>query len=391
MKSDPQNRPLLAIVIRPGLVLLSALAFMAPVACSPTQTQEPPMTASGDVLTPVVITEQTPVDSDDPAIWINPDDPSQSLVLGTDKGGAVVTFDLDGKIIPEKTVTGLQRMNNIDVEYGLMLGGEATDIAVATERPASALRVFRLPEMTAIDNGGIPVFEGESEGRAQPMGIALFKRPSDGAVFAIVSRKAGPSGAYLWEYRLADDGAGNVVGSKVREFGAFGDATSMDEGTPELGEIEAIAVDDALGYVYYSDELTGIRKYRADPDAPDADIELALFGTDGFANEREGISIYAIDDGTGYILVSDQQGNAFRIFTREGSPGNPHDHRFVKNVKVSTNESDGSEVTSTVLDPRFPSGFFVAMSDNRTFQYYSWDDIAGDDLVRAPNGVRPSE
>mgnify|MGYP000494161084 FL=1 len=54
---------------------------------------------------------------------------------------------------------------------------------------------------------------------------------------------------------------------------------------------------------------------------------------------------------------------------------------------MSTNESDGSEVTSAVLDPRFPSGLFVAMSDNRTFHYYSWDDIAGDDLVRAPNGI----
>ena len=27
------------------------------------------------------------------------------------------------------------------------------------------------------------------------------------------------------------------------------------------------------------------------------------------------------------------------------------------------------------------------MSDNKTFHYYSWDDIAGDDLVKAPNGV----
>jgi hypothetical protein len=27
------------------------------------------------------------------------------------------------------------------------------------------------------------------------------------------------------------------------------------------------------------------------------------------------------------------------------------------------------------------------MSDNQTFHYYSWDDIAGDDLKKAPNGV----
>jgi 3-phytase len=385
--------------LNPILLATAILSIACLIACSgaddppaaPVDTPETAaVAAAADALSPILITEATPLDSDDPAIWINPEDPAKSLILGTDKGGAVVVFDLDGVIIPEKTVTGLQRMNNIDVEVGFSLGGETIDIAVATERPASALRVFRLPEMTAIDNGGIAVFGGESGDASLPMGIALYKRPSDGAIFAVVSRKTGPSGAYLWQYRLDDDGSGAVVATKVREFGTFSDATTMDEGVPTLGEIESIAVDDALGYVYYSDELAGVRKYHADPDAPDADIELAIFGTDGFADQREGISIYQIDDGTGYILVSDQQGNAFRIFKREGEPGNPHDHRFVKSVKVSTNESDGSEITSAVLDPRFPSGLFVAMSDNQTFHLYSWDDIAGDDLVKAPNGSRPT-
>jgi len=374
-----------------AMVVIAVLAFSA---CSGGDTQPPPEVAidpaAPAAIEPVVITEQTAVDSDDPAIWINREDPAQSLILGTDKGGSIFVFDLDGKIIPEKTFATGGRMNNIDVEYGFPLGEESIDIAVATDRPVNLLRVLRLPDMTPVDNGGIPVFEGEEGDSHLPMGIALYKRPSDGAVFAIVSRKTGPSGTYLWQYRLEDDGDGNITGTKVREFGTFSDVTSMDEGVAELGEIEAIAVDDALGYVYYSDELAGVRKYLADPDAPDANVELALFGTDGFADQREGISIYTIDDGTGYILVSDQQGNAFRIFTREGAPDDPNNHQLVKVVHTSTNESDGSDVTSMVLDPRFPSGLFVAMSDNRTFQYYSWDDIAGDDLVKAPNGVVPS-
>ena len=407
------------------------VAVAALMACGGTGTppspDEAPAADMSAVLSPVVVTEMTPVDSDDPAIWINPEDPAQSLILGTDKGGSIIVFDLDGKIIPEKTFATGGRMNNIDVEYGFQLGEESIDIAVVTDRPVSLLRVLRLPEMTPVDDGGIPVFEGEEGDSLLPMGIALYKRPSDSAVFAVVSRKTGPSGSYLWQYRLSDDGDGHITGTKVREFGTFSNATSIDEGVAELGEIESIAVDDELGYVYYSDELTGVRKYladpdasdanaelgeiesvavddelgyvyysdeltgvrkyHADPDAPDANVELALFGTDGFADQREGISIYTIDDGTGYILVSDQQGNAFRIFKREGEPGNPHDHRLVKVIQVSTNESDGSDVTSAVLDERFPSGIFVAMSDNRTFQYYSWDDIAGNDLVRAPNGV----
>ncbi len=383
---DLMTSSLSAIVVLTVVLAACGTPSTAPEELSDSASAPQPAAIEG-ALTPVVVTEQTAVDTDDPAIWINSEDPSKSLILGTDKGGEIYAFDLEGKIIPEKTFATGGRMNNIDVEYGFMLGEESVDIAVATDRPVSLLRVLRLPEMTPVDNGGIPVFEGEEGDSLLPMGIALYKRPSDGAVFAVVSRKTGPSGAYLWQYRLSDDGDGHVTGTKVREFGTFSDATSLDEGVEELGEIESVAVDDALGYVYYSDELAGVRKYLADPDAPDANVELALFGTDGFADQREGISIYAINDNTGYILVSDQQGNAFRIFTREGEPDDPHDHRLVKAVKVSTNESDGSDVTSTVLDPRFPSGIFVAMSDNQTFHYYSWDDIAGDDLKKAPNGV----
>ncbi|HSO21354.1 MAG TPA: phytase [Chondromyces sp.] len=377
------------------LPLVAAAAF-AMASCSggpppAPEAEAPAPEPSTATVAPVLSTEPVAVDSDDPAIWIHPTDPAQSLVIGTDKGGSVYVFDLDGAIIPEKTFSTGGRFNNVDVEYGFELAGESVDIAVATDRPVRLLRVLRLPEMTPIDNGGIEVFAGEEGDAALPMGIALYKRPADGAVFAIVSRKTGPSGSYLWQYRLEDDGSGQVTATKVREFGTFSDATSPDdEGVPELGEIEAVAVDDALGYVYYSDELAGVRKYQADPDALDADVELALIGAGGFADQCEGISIYAIDDGTGYILVSDQQANAFRIFTREGEAGNPHEHRLVKIISTATNESDGSDVTNVALDERFPSGLFVAMSDNRSFQYYSWDDIAGDDLKKAPNGAPPT-
>ena len=369
-------------IVMVSLLVVSCSANPAP----QTESANRDATESGEVTTqippiaPVLVTQTVAIDSDDPAIWIHPEDRSQSLVLGTDKGGSIYVFDLDGKILPDTTVSGLERMNNVDIEYGLMLNGAATDIAVATERPTSQLRAYRLPDMTPLDGGGIEVFAGQAPAN-RPMGVALYKRAADGAVFAVVSRKEGPSGAYLWQYRLQDDGSGTIEAVKVREFGQF-------SGT---GEIEAVAIDDELGYVYYSDEGAGIRKYHADPDAPEADQELALFGTDRFTEDREGISIYKIEDGTGYVLVSDQQANAFRIFTREGEPGKPHEHRFLKSVRVSTNESDGSDVTNAVLNANFPAGLFVAMSDNQTFHFYSWRDIAEDDLIVAPDGQRNPE
>ena len=261
------------------------------------------------------MTERVRKDSDDPAIWIDPNDPSKSLIIGTDKhetNGGLFVFGLDGRIIANKSVSGLKRPNNVDVEYGLILKGAPTDIAVATERYTHKLRVYRLPDMLEIDNGGIPVFEGDPH--RDPMGIALYKRPADGAVFAIVGRVSGPTnGTYLWQYRLEDDGSGKVKGAKVREFGIWSG----------VKEIEAIAVDDPLGYCYYSDEGYGIRKYPADPDAPNANAELALFGTTGFAEDQEGICVYQTTDTTGYLIVSDQSAHRFQIFTREGEPGAP--------------------------------------------------------------------
>jgi 3-phytase len=330
-------------------------------------------------LKPRVVTDATRHDTDDPAIWINRANPAESLILGTDKNvdGALYVFGLDGKVHADKVVRGLVRPNNVDVAYGLMLGGKASDIAVVTERYANRLRVYRLPGMEPVDGGGLPVFTGELA--RDCMGVALYTRAADGALFAIVSRSdyQSPLQGYLHQYRLIDDGTGRVRAVFTRSFGEWSGKK----------EIEAIAVDNELGHVYYSDEAYGIRKYHADPAADDADEQLGVIGLDGFAEDREGISIYRTGAGTGYILVSDQQNNAFRIFRREGTPAKPHEHAFLKSVPVSAIESDGSEVTNVALGPAFPNGLFVAMSNGKVFHLYSWDDIAGSDLKRAPGGV----
>jgi 3-phytase len=265
----------------------------------------------------------------------------------------------------------------VDVEYGLTAGGRRTDIAVVTERLQRRLRVFRIaPDgsgLQEISSGtGLPVFAGEAGERGAPMGIALYRRPRDGAVFAIVGRKEGPREGYLWQYRLQDDGTGKVRATKVREFGRFSGA----------GEIEAIAVDDALGFVYYADEGLGIHKWHADPDHPEAGRELAVFGRDGFAGDREGIGIYARLDGTGFLVCADQiEGSSeFHFYRRQGALGRPHDHStLLKVVRGGADSTDGIEVTSTSLGPQFPRGLVVAMnSSGRNFFLYRWEELRPD-------------
>ena len=335
-------------------------------------------TDSGAIVKPVVVTEAVQFDSDDPAIWINPTDTTKSLIVGTDKNeqGALYVFDLNGKIITDKVVHGLQRPNNVDIEYGLLIGGHPTDIAVVTERMTHKLRIFSMPDLKPLDGGGIEVFENETgEGFRDLMGISLYKNPETKNIYAIVGRKSGPTDGYLWQYLLTDNGQGGVRATLIRKFGQYSSKK----------EIESIAVDDELGYIYYSDEGIGVRKYFADP--AKGNTQLALFATTGFTEDHEGISIYAMNDGRGYILVSDQGANQFHVFPREGTVGNPHGHPLLKIIKTSTRESDGSDVTSISIPGKFKSGLFVAMSTDKTFQFYRWADIAGNDLIVAPNGI----
>ena len=330
------------------LLLLSCKDGLAPVAAN--------------ALKPTIITEPTPNDTDDPAIWIHPTDPTKSLIVGTDKevGGGLYVYDLNGKIV--NSFTNMDRPNNVDIAYGFMLNGKKTDIAVTTERKKNRIRIFSLPDLKPIDNGGIEVFENEKE--RDPMGISLYTRPSDSAIFAIVGRKSGPSGTYLWQYELFDGGNGNVNGKVVRKFGSFSGKK----------EIEAITVDNELGFVYYSDEQSGMKKYYADP-AKNDNTEIAFFGQNDFKSDNEGIAIYKKTGSTGYILVSNQQANSFIVYKREGDASNPHLHEKIAEIPTSTVECDGADATSVNLGNNFPNGLVVAMSNGMTFHYYHWDII----------------
>ncbi len=119
-----------------------------------------------------------------------------------------------------------------------------TDILVFTEREKQQIRVSSVPEIESLDLGGFKVFEDEKilENKL-PMGVALYKSSKDGKVYAIVGRNTGPSTGYLYQYEMKSDSTG-VQANFVRKFGSFSGEK----------EIEAIAIDDKNGFIYYSDE-----------------------------------------------------------------------------------------------------------------------------------------
>ncbi|MDY7395686.1 phytase [Aureibaculum sp. 2210JD6-5] len=309
---------------------------------------------------PTLISEKTPHDTDDPAIWVNKSNPEQSIVFGTDKdeiNGGVYAFDLDGKIIKEKSLTGVSYPNNVDIEYGFALtDSTSTDILVFTEREKNQIRLYSIPDMKPLDNGGFKVFEDETDTKMKrPMGVSLYKNPENGNISAIVSRKEGPAQGYLYQYEFVADSSG-VKSNLIRKFGTFSGEK----------EIEAIAVDDALGYVYYSDESVGIRKYYADPEK--GNEEISIFGGELFSRDIEGIAIATYLGEKGYLIVSDQQDHSFNFFKRS-------DNSFVKKLNLGTLETDGCDVTTEALGSKYPNGLFVSMNDEKNFFFHALDSL----------------
>lgn len=308
---------------------------------------------------PDVITEKSLHDTDDPAIWINYENLEESIVFGTDKDtdGAIYAYDLNGKIIESKTIRGLKRPNNVDIRQGFKINDSLTiDIMAFTERERQQIRLFSVPDMRPLDNGGFPVFEDETNPEFRlPMGISLYNSPKDGSLYAIVGRKDGPKEGYLYQYKI------EYVESKldltlVRKFGNYSGKK----------EIEAIAVDDALGFVYYSDEIFGVRKYHAEPAM--GNEEISVFGGDTFKRDNEGIAIVALEGKKGYIIVSNQQAETFNIFSRETN-------EFIKEINLTTKQTDGCDVVAVPLNATFKSGLFVAMNDERNFYFYDLDKL----------------
>ena len=305
-------------------------------------------------ITPDVITEFTLNDTDDPAIWVNPKNPAESIVFGTDKktNGAIYAFDLNGKIIQDKTIRDIQRPNNVDIEYGFQLNDSTvTDILVFTEREKQQIRMFSVPDMKPLDGGGFKVFEDEElEENKLPMGVSLYKSPKDATVYVIVGRKTGPADGYLYQYALNADSLG-VSSNYVRKFGKFSG----------VKEIEAIAVDDENGFVYFSDEGVCIKKYHAEPSM--GNEEISCFGGEYFDEDIEGIAIASYADGHGYLIVSNQQKGEFNIFDRETNA-------YINAVNLSTTETDGCEAVTVPLNDTFKNGLFVAMNDEKNFYFY---------------------
>lgn len=327
-------------------------------------------TASGAYLvTAAVETEPVPsaVDAaDDPAVWINEDDPALSAIIGTDKTqhGGLVVYNLDGTI-QQRVEIG--EVNNVDLRYNFPLDGEPTTIVAATNRTNNSLIVYRMNEATReLENvAARDIISNVSE----VYGFCMYVSPETGKYYAFIN-SAGTGDVEQWE--LVDNGSGLVDANLVRSF-SVGSQT------------EGCVADDELGNFYIGEEGVAIWKYGAEPDAGEDRVTVDTTDADGHLTaDIEGLALYYASEGMGYLIASSQGSSEYAVYAREDD--NEYVGKFVvtESPEVDgTSGTDGIDVSNAPLGDSFASGVFVAQDDtninpdaNQNFKLVSWEEIA---------------
>lgn len=339
-------------------------------------------TRTDNLVKPVLETGRTGLlagDADDPAIWIHPTDPTKSLIFGVDKVDGLWVWDMTGTELTH--IDGWGKPGNIDVRYGLDLGGKAVDIVAMNLRKvkyktASKLAVYGInPDYTSGEDVLITLADGHSDDNditTGTYGFGLYSNPETGLIYAFESASTGPISQYLIE----DDGTG--TGIKL---------TLVRELVYEGNTCEGMVADDELGFFYVGEEDLAIHKYYAAPDMSPESIYSFAFAEDGYSRDREGISLFNFDDGTGYFLVVDQGdfsnkiASILRIYERQG------DNKLVKTVAhldmdgKAMWDDDGVDSNATPILPLFPNGLVIGHDGAKSvFTLYDWRDFAGSDL-----------
>lgn len=311
----------------------------------------PTATVSAKVETQPVATMEDA--ADDPAIWRNAANPSESLVIGTDKRAGIHVYDLAGKQV---SFTPSPRLNNVDLRD---VGGNVGVLVAASDRQDLAnakMALFRLDtvEKKLVPLASIPVGPGEA------YGMCLWQRASDKALFGFLVLKDGRID------QVALDLSGVPTGRVVR---------SMKLGT----QSEGCVVDDRTGILYVAEEDVGLWKFDASPDGPVTATALAKADGKEIVMDAEGVAIAPSGVDGGYVIVSSQGDNAYAVYKLpEGS--------YVGRVRITdgtidgVQETDGIELMLGDFGPNFAGGLFVVQDgDNlpatQNFKLVSWADV----------------
>lgn len=302
--------------------------------------------------------------ADDPAIWANAANPAASWVIGTDKQGGLHVYDMKGK---SHYFAADGKMNNVDLRSGYRLGGRDIVLVTASDRTHKSIAIYSLDtasgQLSNIADGVQPT------GLSDPYGQCMYRSKS-GRTYVFISDPDG----LVRQWELLSTRAGKVRARQVRDI-KFGSQT------------EGCVVDDEAGILYVAEEDVGLWRVTADPvkSAVPTSVDKVA-DNKKLKDDMEGVGLYDLGGGRGYLIVSSQGNNSYAVYRREG------DNAYLGSFSViadpakgidGVSETDGLDVSSANLGPGFEHGAMIAQDgrnmlpvENQNFKFVPWSTIA---------------
>lgn len=352
----------------------------------------------------------------------------------TAKEGGLRVYDLRSRELQSLKATKAPRRdgaegryNNVDIAYGVRLGGRKVDVAVVSDRYNDQIRFF------TIDPAGSSARTPLREVTA-PDQKFLFSKDRDA-----VDEEHTAYGLSVWQPRpgvsyavVTQEGATTLATARIVERnGRLGYADIRRQTMPAtfplpdgstwkpcdepgaLPHFEGLAVDQRSGVLYAAQEDVGLWRlplplgsskptlvdkvkdfgvedaYNAETEECEpVDPEASGFGGDRLTADVEGVDIYYAGGSAGYVIVSSQGDDTFAVYDRRGANKALGTFR-VKGVKGvdDVNGSDGLTVTNRPVG-KYTKGLLVTHDEPDTgrnvnekrdatnFSYVSWGDVA---------------
>ncbi len=303
--------------------------------------------------------------ADDPAIWVDPNDPSRSVVIGTDKEGGLGVYDLAGR---ELQYLDDFDTENVDLRDGVPFDGRRITLVAVTAPADDDVVLLELDPksrtLSEIPGGriGSPMRVG---------GMCLYRSARTGKLAVFVAGERDDVYA-IEHFDLFESAPGSFSSRLVRTL-------------PVGSEAEGCVADDATGALYVSEESVGLWRYAADDDVANAGDRRLVDGTGDHGHlvgDVEGLALARAAGDAGYLVASCQGSNDYAVYRRGG------DNAFVGLFRIAAGgdldgvtHTDGIELAIAPLPPPFDGGLFVAQDDrddrgNQNFKLVPWRAVS---------------
>ncbi len=314
--------------------------------------------------------------ADDPAFWLHPTDPSQSLIIATNKQGGLMAYDLDGN---ELQYLDGGKPNNVDIRANVTdWDGTTLALAAASNRELNTIALYSINEASGGQDPIQPLTAvGDNVHQDAPelisnvdevYGLCMYQAV-DGTPYVFVNGKNGVT--EQWQLTLTNAG---VEGEIVR--------TLTVESQPE-----GCVADDQTGLLFIGEEDEAIWQFEADANASTEATLFAAIDGELLVADVEGLTIY--DNGNDkYLIASSQGNNTYVIYDLNNN------NQVIGNFAIIGNDAegldgasdtDGIHAVATNLGADYPEGIFIAQDwyniddsyalENQNFKLVSWKDI----------------